>query len=112
MGILAKMKVVLLLSVLLGLALCLHASELEAQKDVEEATDIKGPEEAEDFDENDLEEPNDEEQDALSEDENSLDVKADPAPWGSRNRRRSYGSRRNYYRRRGSYRRRRSYEKT
>ena len=52
------------------------ASELEAEKDpkfwhdekdFEEATDIKGPEEAEDFDENDLEEPNDEEQDALSE---------------------------------------------
>ena len=43
------------------------ASELEAEKDIEEATDIKGPEEAEDFNENDLEEPNDEEQDALSE---------------------------------------------
>ncbi len=41
------------------------ASELEAEKDFEEATDIKGP--AEDFEENDLEEPNDEEQNALSE---------------------------------------------
>merc|ERR1712189_49890 len=44
----------------------------------EEATDIKGPEEAEDFEGNDLEEPNDEEQHALSEDENGLDVRADP----------------------------------
>ena len=45
------------------------ASELEAEKDVEEAIDIKGPEEAEDFEENDSEEPNDEEQNALSEQE-------------------------------------------
>ncbi len=38
------------------------ASKLEAEKDVEEATDIKGPEEAEDFEENELEERDDEEQ--------------------------------------------------
>ncbi len=43
------------------------AFEFEAEKDVEEATDMKGPEEAEDFEGNDLEEPNNEEQDALSE---------------------------------------------
>merc|ERR1712221_31751 len=60
-----------LLSVLLGLALCLHGKARGEEN-------FKGPEEAEDFEENDLEEPNDEEQNALSEDENGLDVRADP----------------------------------